>query len=261
MAKRKDSEALNVQAGNCPKCGKHNITAKYVKNADKSITQTILCNDCGNTITVTEANRYRAAKSALTKWGYAEGYGPAKQVKSEAVKEVKKIETKPEAKKAEAKLEPKKVEKKKATTVKVEKTTFNSMPKKKEKEVIADEKRIQLSHDKNELLKSLKNVIATFERNNPKEDCPVTLGDLMKVYGFTNEEIASVMSVPKYKKKFLKSRQEVIMYLNQGISVYTRDKDGTTFKYTPVCKLEDTQETAYMFDATGLSNYAYIIEN
>ena len=82
----------------------------------------------------------------------------------------------------------------------------------------------------------------------------------MKVYGFTNSEIASVLSVPKYKKKFLKSRQEVIMYLNQGISVYTRDREGTIFKYTPVCKLEDTQETADMFEATGLSNYAYIIE-
>ena len=256
MAKRKDSEALNVQAGNCPKCGKHNITAKYVKNEDKSITQTILCNDCGNSITVTEANRYRAAKTALTKWGYAEGYGPAKLVKAEAVKKEK-----TESKITEVKQVAKKEEKKKVATVKDVKTTFNSMPKKKEKELIADEKRIQLSHDKNELLKTLKNVIAKFEQNNPKEDCPVTLGDLMKVYGFTNEEISSVMSVPKYKKKFLKSRQEVIMYLNQGISVYTRDKEGTTFKYTPVCKLEDTQETAYMFDATGLSNYAYIIEN
>ena len=32
MAKRKDSEALNVQAGNCPKCGKrsavHDISEK-----------------------------------------------------------------------------------------------------------------------------------------------------------------------------------------------------------------------------------------
>lgn len=258
MAKRKDSEALNVQAGNCPKCGKHNITAKYVKNKDKSITQTILCNDCGNSITVTEANRYRAAKTALTKWGYAEGYGPVKAAKANV--EVKKPEPKKKEEVVVKKAEPKKVEAKKPQKVKEVKTTFNSLPKKKEKEVIADEKRIQLSHEKNELLKSLKSVIARFGINNPNEECPVTLGDLMKVYGFTNSEIASVMSVPKYKKKFLKSRQEVIMYLNQGVSVYTRDKDGTTFKYTPVGKLEDTQETAYMFDATGLSNYAYIIE-
>ena len=258
MAKRKDSEALNVQAGNCPKCGKHNITAKYVKNKDQSITQTILCNDCGNSIVVTEANRYRAAKVALTKWGYAEGYGPAKAIKEKT--EAKKHE--PEKKKdvAVKKVETKKSEPKKTEKAKEVKPTFNSLPKKKEKEVIIDEKTVQLSSEKNELLKSLKSVIARFGINNPNEECPVTLGDLMKVYGFTNSEIASVLSVPKYKKKFLKSRQEVIMYLNQGISVYTRDREGTIFKYTPVCKLEDTQETADMFEATGLSNYAYIIE-
>ena len=239
-----------------------------LKNKDKSITQTILCNDCGNSIVVTEANRYRAAKVALTKWGYAEGYGPAKAIKEKA--EAKKHE--PEKKKdvAVKKVETKKSEPKKTEKAKEVKPTFNSLPKKKEKEVIIDEKTVQLSSEKSiqeqayadylELLKSLKSVIARFGINNPNEECPVTLGDLMKVYGFTNSEIASVLSVPKYKKKFLKSRQEVIMYLNQGISVYTRDREGTTFKYTPVCKLEDTQETADMFEATGLSNYAYIIE-
>ena len=167
MAKRKDSEALNVQAGNCPKCGKHNITAKYVKNKDKSITQTILCNDCGNSIVVTEANRYRAAKVALTKWGYAEGYGPAKAIKEKA--EAKKHE--PEKKKdvAVKKVETKKSEPKKTEKAKEVKPTFNSLPKKKEKEVIIDEKTVQLSSEKNELLKSLKSVIARFGINNPNE--------------------------------------------------------------------------------------------
>lgn len=276
MAKKADSSAITVQAGDCPKCGKHNIKAKYFQTEDKRITQTITCNDCGYAVSETETNRYRAAKAALTVWGYSEGYGPKNP----------KIETKHIAKKEKKEEYLQKVEEevKNIDIDKIEKTdgrkvkfkprseaqkqfTDNLKPasftkKKKSKDTEAlDEKKVVLPKEKTSLLKELKNVIANFEKNNPKEDCPVTLGDLMKVFGFTNEEIASELSTPKYKKKFLKSKQEVLYYLNKGESVYTRDREGTTFKYTPVQKLEDNQYTLQMFDAIGFTNYAYIIVN
>lgn len=276
MAKKADSSAITVQAGDCPKCGKHNIKAKYFQTEDKRIMQTITCNDCGYSVSETEDNRYRAAKAALTVWGYSEGYGPKN----------KKIATKPIAKeeKKEESLHKVEEEVKNIDVCNIEKTdgrkvnfkprseaqkqftdtlkpsSFTKKKKSKDTEAL-DEKRVALPKEKTSLLKELKNVIANFVKNNPKEDCPVTLGDLMKVFGFTNEEIASELSTPKYKKKFLKSKQEVLYYLNKGESVYTRDKEGTTFKYTPVQKLEDNQYTIQMFDAIGFTNYAYIIVN
>ena len=255
MAKKKESAAITVQAGNCSKCGKHNLIAKYFKTEDNQITQTITCQDCGYVVSETGANRYRAAKSALSVWGFAEGYAPAKPVKSD--KEEQKKETPVEEPvEIEEEVKEVKVEEKRGPSFNRSGRTY----KKPTKDEIKNDKHIVLTKDKASLLRELKKVIEVFEKNNPKEECPVTLGDLMKVYGFTNEEIVSELNkMVKHKKLFLHSKQEVIYWLNKGKSVYTKDRDGVVYKYTPIQKLEDNQYTAQILDAVGISNYAYVL--
>ena len=261
MAKKKDSAAIPVQAGNCSKCGKHNIVAKYFKNEDGTITQTITCQDCGYIVSEVGENRYRAARNALTVWGFSEGYGPSKPVKEKpAVVEVKKpveLASEPvEEKELDEEVEEAPVVEKKE----IKKKVPLKDKKKAEEEKIKNDKHVVLTKDKAALLRDLKKVIDTFIKENPKEECPVTLGDLMKVYGFTNEEIVSEINKSvKHKKLFLHSKQDVLYWLNKGQSVFTKDRDGVVYKYTPIRKMEDDQQSAYILDAIGIANYAYVL--
>ena len=165
MSNKKDSAAITVQAGNCPRCGKHNLTAKYFQNEDKTITQTIACDDCGFSIRALGKNRYRASRDALIAWGFAEGYGPKKL---EKLKENQSPDMKVKI------VEPVVKEEKKPAS------NFNRSPRigRPKADSIVEDKKILLSEQKKKLLTELKTVIAKFEKNNPKEECPVTLGDL-----------------------------------------------------------------------------------
>lgn len=213
--------SLTKNASKCPKCGSENLGAKYYTNEDATIKQTIYCQDCGRKIEYTGKNRYQAAKGALSLW--------------ETFVEVKKEEEKIVAEK------PVKKEKKES------------------KEEIKDSPKIALTKDKKELAKELSKLITNFEKNNPNEDCPCTLNDLMKLYGFSDDEISSYFDHPKSRKKFLKKPADILEALNNGISVYTKDKDGGIYKYTPVRKLDETQETLDIFEAIGLTKFCYIL--
>ena len=223
-------------ATKCPKCGAEELGAKYYTNEDGSIKQTLYCSKCGCKVEFNGKNRYQAKKGALELW---------KEYKEKpVVVEVKKS-----------------VEKKvvKEKTDKPEKTfnKFNFNNKKNTE--ITDKAHAVFTKDKNDLIKQLKTLIVNFEKNNPSEMCPCTLTDLMKLYGFSDDEISSYLEHPKSRKKFLKKPAEILDYINRGETVYTRDKEGTVYKYTPVKKLTESQETLDMFEAIGLTRYCYVL--
>lgn len=88
--------------------------------------------------------------------------------------------------------------------------------------------------NKDEIVSLSKYLIRKFNIQNPKEDCPVILGDLLKLFNFTDEEILSICGMNAYSKKFLQSWEDILEYLRNGSSIYYKDECDRVYKYTPV---------------------------
>lgn len=255
MAVRKQDASVALQAGVCKKCGGHNLGSRLhgLSNNRKSLT--IFCLDCGNSLTKTAYNRYQATKLCLEEWGYDYNYAPAKIQKQ--MRQDLDIDTELypvfENKKEAPVFTPKKTIKKEKTEEKKETKNFEDL------ELINEEIKCNLTEEKLNILKQVETLISNFYKRNKNEECPCTKTELLKMFGFTNEEIIGLLITPKYKKKFLKSVDEIIKFLNKGVAVYTRDKEGLIYKYTSMNKIENTEKDLKILDTVGLTRYAYII--
>lgn len=138
----------------------------------------------------------------------------------------------------------------------VEKVTIKNKPTKVAvKEDVKFDIHLLDSLPRQEIIKLSKYLIKKFNENNPKEDCPVNLGDLLKLLGLSNEEIISSVGDIKLSKKYLKKWDEVIRVLNAGQSIYCTDSDSRVWKYSSVKFLseEDYEETIRIMKSIGIT--------
>ena len=106
--------------------------------------------------------------------------------------------------------------------------------------------------NKDEIVSLSKYLIRKFNIQNPKEDCPAMLGDLLKLFNFKDEEILSICGMKAYSKKFLRSWEDILEYLRNGSSIYYTDECNRVYKYTPVRSC-DPDYMKNILEAAGLT--------
>lgn len=230
------SLAISKQIKNCPNCNSSNISSKYFTQENKKINQSIFCNDCGFKITKIEKNRYQAKKNAIEAWNSSNGK-ILEKVNNEELKKERDL---------------------------VKKKFLEVISKKKESKSLKKvstvvENKVSLNEEKKQKIKYLENLISDFKKKNPKEDCPCTLGDLLRLHNFSLREIEEILSKPFFSKTFLKNFEEVLFYANKGVSIYSKDVNGVIFKYTPLHHFENNTETKLFFENMGLLKNAFIL--
>lgn len=189
---------------------------------------TITCSKCGSSVDAVDNTIERVKTKAIKKWNSEEEIYNIFEIPTINLKETKCV---------------KDVEK-------VEKENF-----------ILDSSKVVVPKDK--ALSVAKGLIKRFKNSHPKEICPVTLGDLLVLFGLSDDEIRKELSYNRSSKKFIKSFNEIMSVLDKGISIYRVDKAGRTWKYSPICKLDeyDSEELLSTLKVSGFNEKNTFILN
>ena len=236
MATKPNIERTNV----CKICGNKDNLRFFSKKTDQGVSFTVTCDKCHSTVKSLEKTIDRARTVAINNWNNDEGVF----TNGSTINVPKVVKPKVEEKKEVVKTEPEKKadDKKSAYTVE---TMRISIPK---------EKSVSIA----------KGLINKFKSNFPKEDCPVTLGDLLKLFGMSDEEILKVLGIKNYKKQYIHSYELMIEELNKGNQLYYIDAENRTWKYSPIKKFnkEDSEQLINSLKAAGLNlKNTFILNN
>lgn len=219
----------NIERTNpCKICGKkENLIFSIKKNKDGTFTFIIKCGNCGTTLLETGPTRDRVKTSLIKKWNTF--------TKEEIISYSSKV------------ILPKEEMKTKKVKEKLSKININEL--------------------KRDALHLSTELIEDFKKNNPKENCPVSLGDLLKLFGWSDEEILNKLNDSTNKifasKKYLSSYSEMIDKLNSGKILYRLDECGITWKYSPMRKFKECEreELTNILKASGFTTKNSFILN
>lgn len=228
MATKPNIERTNV----CKNCGNKDNLRFFSKKSDKGVTFTVTCDKCHSTSRVIEKTIDRARTVAINNWNNDIGV-----FKDESCISTQQSTTKP------------KVEEKKE----IVKTNSGIKADNKKQTYTIETMRIAILKEKS--VSIAKGLIHKFKSNFPKEDCPVTLGDLLKLFGMSDEEILKVLGIKNYKKQYIHSYELMIEELNKGNQLYYVDAENRTWKYSPIKKFnkEDSEQLINSLKAAGLN--------
>lgn len=227
MATKPNIERTNV----CKNCGNKDNLRFFSKKSDKGVIFTVTCDKCHSTSRVIEKTIDRARTVAINNWNNDIGVFTDESCSNTQSIIKPKVEEKKEIVKADSDI---KASDKKSTY------TIETM-----RIAIPKEKSVSIA----------KGLIHKFKSNFPKEDCPVTLGDLLKLFGMSDEEILKVLGIKNYKKQYIHSYELMIEELNKGNQLYYVDAENRTWKYSPIKKFnkEDSEQLINSLKAAGLN--------
>lgn len=229
----------NIERTNeCKDCGTKEFLKFQRKTLEGEVKFSITCSKCGNIVEASDLTFERSRTKAIKAWNENIGI-----FKKDLTVEKQISQTKPIKKKSQPK----------STKSESCDSSFDFQ---------LNSAKVSIPKDK--ALSIARGLIKRFKNSHPKENCPVTIGDLLTLFGFSDEEIIKVFSYKKHSKIFVNSFEDMIDELNKGNSIYRTDKSGRTWKYSLISVLDEynREELIHTLKNSGFSEKnTYILNN